>query len=378
MNQIYRVLETQIIESIKNDKKIIVLYGPRQVGKTTLVKKIIDNLNYKTAYANGDEMIYHELFSSRDLKKMLDFVDDNELLFIDEAQNISEIGFSLKILFDHKPGLKIIITGSSSLDLAGKIKEPLTGRTMSFLLYPISLSEIRAMKSKFLINQDVSDFIIFGMYPEILKSETNSTKIARLRELTSAYLYKDILMLTNIKNSDKIFKLLQLLSYQIGQPVSVHELSNSLSLSSETVNNYIDLLEKSYVVFRLSALNKNPRKELSKMNKIYFYDLGIRNALIDNFQPLNARIDKGQLFENFVISEKIKKNAYEQDYSRYYFWRTYGGAEIDFIESKDDFYTAFEIKYGLKNVKAPNSWIENYTNSEFHTINSENYLDYLT
>lgn len=378
MNQIYRVLETQIIESIKNDKKIIVLYGPRQVGKTTLVKKIIDNLNYKTAYANGDEMIYHELFSSRDLKKMLDFVDDNELLFIDEAQNINEIGFSLKILFDHKPGLKIIITGSSSLDLAGKIKEPLTGRTLSFLLYPISLSEIRAMKSKFLINQEVSDFIIFGMYPEILKSETNSTKIARLRELASAYLYKDILMLTNIKNSDKIFKLLQLLSYQIGQPVSVHELSNSLSLSSETVNNYIDLLEKSYVVFRLSALNKNPRKELSKMNKIYFYDLGIRNALIDNFQPLNARIDKGQLFENFVISEKIKKNAYEQDYSRYYFWRTYGGAEIDFIESKDDFYTAFEIKYGLKNVKAPNSWIENYTNSEFHTINSENYLEYLT
>lgn len=378
MNQIYRVLETQIIESIKNDKKIIVLYGPRQVGKTTLVKKIIDKLNYKTASANGDEMIYHELFSSRDLKKMLDFVDDNELLFIDEAQNINEIGFSLKILFDHKPGLKIIITGSSSLDLAGKIKEPLTGRTMSFLLYPISLSEIRAMKSKFLINQDVSDFIIFGMYPEILKSETNSTKIARLRELASAYLYKDILMLTNIKNSDKIFKLLQLLSYQIGQPVSVHELSNSLSLSSETVNNYIDLLEKSYVVFRLSALNKNPRKELSKMNKIYFYDLGIRNALIDNFQPLNARIDKGQLFENFVISEKIKKNAYEQDYSRYYFWRTYGGAEIDFIESKDDFYTAFEIKYGLKNVKAPNSWIENYTNSEFHTINSENYLEYLT
>ncbi|MEZ4906396.1 MAG: ATP-binding protein [Saprospiraceae bacterium] len=372
-----RLLQSSIYNAINNDKKIVILYGPRQVGKTTLINSLIEKLNIKTIKANGDELIYHDVFSTRDLKKMLDFIDDNELLFIDEAQNISEIGINLKILHDNNPQLKIIVSGSSSLDLADKIKEPLTGRSISYLLYPVSISEERQYRSKFDISQNLSDYLTFGMYPEIVSIESRQKKITRLKELASSYLYKDILVLSNIKNSDKIFKLLQLLAYQIGQPVSINELSNSLGLSSETVNYYIDLLEKSFVVYRLSALSNNPRKEISKMSKIFFYDIGIRNTLIDSFQDIEMRNDKGQIFENFIINERIKRNAYLEDYARYYYWRTYGGAEIDFIESKDDRYFAYEIKYRSKKIREPLSWSANYVNSEFKIINPDNFLEYV-
>ncbi|MFZ1456050.1 MAG: DUF4143 domain-containing protein, partial [Saprospiraceae bacterium] len=246
-----------------------------------------------------------------------------------------------------------------------------------YVLFPVALGELRTNKSKFEIRQELSQYLIYGMYPEILTTSTISKKILRLKELASAYLYKDVLMLANLRNNDKIFKLLQLLAYQIGQPVSVHELSNNLGLSSETVNHYIDLLEKSFVIFRLSGYSNNPRKEISKMNKIYFYDLGIRNTLIDNFQPLDQRIDKGQLFENFFIMEKIKKNSYQGDYSRYYFWRTYSGAVVDFIEANDEKLIGYEVKANNKVGKAPKSWLENYKNSTFISINLDNYLQYL-
>jgi predicted AAA+ superfamily ATPase len=370
-----RILKNAIIESIESEHKVIVIYGPRQVGKTTLVNQLLKNYGGKVIRANGDEMIYHDLFSSRDLKKMQDFIDDSDLLFIDEAQNIKDIGINLKILHDKLPNLKIIITGSSSLELASGVKEPLTGRTSSFLLFPISLTELK--QSKFEINRSLSDCLIYGLYPEIVSTPVINKKISKLRELASSYLYKDILTLSNIRNSDKIFKLLQLLAHQIGQPVSINELAISLSLSSETVNRYLDLLEKTYVIFRFSSLSRNSRKEISKMSKIYFYDTGIRNTLIDNFQPLENRNDKGQLFENFIVMERIKMNAYRSDYSRYYFWRSYGGGEIDFIESRDDKYHAFEIKSGSKMTKAPPLWIENYPNSEYHTVNSDNYLDFV-
>lgn len=261
------------------------------------------------------------------------------------------------------------------MELASGVKEPLTGRISSFLLFPISLTELKL--SKFEINRSLSDYLIYGLYPEIVSTSVINKKISRLKELASSYLYKDILTLSNIRNSDKIFKLLQLLAYQIGQPLSINELANSISLSNETVNRYLELLEKSYVIFRLSSLSRNPRKEILKMSKIYFYDTGIRNTLIDNFLPLENRNDKGQLFENFIIMERIKMNAYQSDYSRYYFWRSYGGGEIDFIESCDDKFFAFEIKSGTKLTKPPSSWMENYPNSEYQTVNSDNYLDFV-
>ena len=374
---IHRMLSEDIKDVLANDNKIIVVYGARQVGKSTLIHSIIQDIGVKTAKANGDELAYHGVFTARNLGVMKEFIDDAKLLFIDEAQSIKNIGINLKILHDAMPEIKVIITGSSSIDLASDIKEPLTGRTQSYVLFPVALGELRTNKSKFEIRQELSQYLIYGMYPEILTTSTISKKILRLKELASAYLYKDVLMLANLRNNDKIFKLLQLLAYQIGQPVSVHELSNNLGLSSETVNHYIDLLEKSFVIFRLSGYSNNPRKEISKMNKIYFYDLGIRNTLIDNFQPLDQRIDKGQLFENFFIMEKIKKNSYQGDYSRYYFWRTYSGAEVDFIEAKDEKLIGYEVKANNKVGKAPKSWLENYKNSTFISINLDNYLQYL-
>lgn len=374
---IHRMLSEDIKDVLANDNKIIVVYGARQVGKSTLIHSIIQDIGVKTAKANGDELAYHGVFTARNLGVMKEFIDDAKLLFIDEAQSIKNIGINLKILHDAMPEIKVIITGSSSIDLASDIKEPLTGRTQSYVLFPVALGELRTNKSKFEIRQELSQYLIYGMYPEILTTSTISKKILRLKELASAYLYKDVLMLANLRNNDKIFKLLQLLAYQIGQPVSVHELSNNIGLSSETVNHYIDLLEKSFVIFRLSGYSNNPRKEISKMNKIYFYDLGIRNTLIDNFQPLDQRIDKGQLFENFFIMEKIKKNSYQGDYSRYYFWRTYSGAEVDFIEAKDEKLIGYEVKANNKVGKAPKSWLENYKNSTFISINLDNYLQYL-
>lgn len=308
---------------------------------------------------------------------MKDFADEAELLFIDEAQMIKDIGINLKILHDYQSKLKIIVTGSSSLDLASDIKEALTGRTASLSLYPISSGELRATKSKFELREELPFYMTYGMYPEILTTNSVSQKIQKLKELTSSYLLKDILMLANIRNSDKIYKLLQLLAYQIGQPVSINQHGNTLRLSSETVNHYIDLLEQSFVIFRLSGYSNNPRKEISKMNKIYFYDLGIRNALIDNFQPFDLRMDKGQMFENFFIIEKIKKNSYDKIYGSYHFWRTYGGAEVDFIEHRDSYLYGFEIKANRKISKAPTSWVKDYTNSSFTSVNLDNYLDFL-
>jgi len=374
---IRRILSEEITRSLQEDHKIIVLYGARQVGKSTLIENVLDDLKSKVVTANGDELIYHEVFSSRNLSLMKDFVDGADVLYLDEAQRIKNVGINLKILHDALPALKIIITGSSSLDLASDVKEPLTGRTQSHILYPISLEELRTQYSRFELRQELDQYLCYGMYPEILMTTGGKQKIQRLRELASSYLYKDILMLTNIRNSDKLFKLLQLLAYQIGQPVSVHELARTLGLSSETVNHYIDLMEKSFVVFRLSGYSNNPRKEVSKMNKIYFYDLGIRNTLIDNFQSLDIRPDKGAVFENFFIMEKIKRSSYTNDYARHYFWRTYGGAEIDFIESRDNQLHGYEIKANRKSKNPPKSWIENYENSTFYSVHLENYLDFI-
>lgn len=374
---IQRLLQNKIITSINANRKITVVYGARQVGKTTLIQKVLKKLSYKTLVINADLLKYNAVFSSRDLNKMKEVIDDNELLFIDEAQSIPNIGINLKILHDNLPNLKIIVTGSSSFELANKIKEPLTGRTQTYYLYPISVGELRNSHSIFELKDQIPYYLQYGMYPEIIQMKSRTEKIKHLQELTSAYLYKDVLQLAAIKHSDKIYKLLQLLAFQIGNLVSMHEIGKTLQISHETVNHYIDLLEKGFIIYRLSGYSGNLRKEVTKMNKIYFFDLGIRNALIENFNSLEMRQDVGQLWENFIINERIKKNSYQDFFTNQYFWRTYSGAEIDYIESHSGILDAYEIKWNTKKHSVPKTWIETYKNATYKQIDKNNFLDFI-
>lgn len=374
---IQRLIKKEIIQSLQTSHKVIVIYGARQVGKTTLINSIIENLDKKTIKVNADILQYNTIFSSRNLQSMMEVIDDNEVLFIDEAQNINDIGINIKILYDSLPNLKIIVTGSSSFELANKIKEPLTGRTNTFHLYPISLGELRQTHSPFELKNNLEDYLRYGMYPEIRTIKSNINKESHLRELVSAYLYKDILKLSNIKHSDKIHKLLKLLAFQIGSLVSIHELSKQLKMSHETVSSYIDLLEKGFIIFRLSGYSGNLRKEVTKMDKIYFYDLGVRNMLMENFNPLEFRHDKGALWENFLIIERIKRGHYKKEFSNKYFWRTYSGAELDYIEESNSNLNGYEFKWKSTKFRKPKTWLENYSNTSFKLINNDNFLDFV-
>jgi predicted AAA+ superfamily ATPase len=376
---IERCLKSQIIKRVGDNKnKIILLYGPRQVGKTTLIKEIIAEVSLKTLQVNADEAKYNDVLSSRDLKQLDGLTAGYDLLFIDEAQRIPNIGINLKILHDQRPNLKIIATGSSSFELAQTIAEPLTGRTWTYKLYPISFQELKQSHNSFELDQQKEERMIYGSYPEIFSFKNNEDKQKYLEELSTSYLYKDILELSSIKNSVNVRRLLQLLSYQIGQEVSLTEIGQKLELSKNTVINYIDLLEKSFVLMRLSGLSRNLRKEVTQKDKIYFTDLGVRNILIDNLKPLKERNDVGQLWENFLMIERYKKNIYTNKYFNQYFWRTYTGAEIDYVEDYDGILHGYEYKYNEKRVTAPASWKETYPESTFETINKANYLSFIT
>lgn len=372
-----RLLTSTIEQQIISSDKIIILYGPRQVGKTTLVRELINRLPYQSLAVNADELAYQTALSARDLTQMKLVVEGYELLFIDEAQRIPDVGINLKILHDALPNLKIIATGSSSFELANRTKESLTGRTWTYELFPISLGELRQQQNEFQLQQRLEEFLRFGSYPDTLQLANATDKIRYLRELSSAYLYKDVLEMAPIRHSDKLRKLLQLLAFQVGSEVSLNELGNALSMSKDTVSTYIDLLEKAFVVFRLSGFNRNLRKEVSKMDKIYFYDLGIRNVVIDNFQPLDLRTDVGALWENFLVIERRKRNAYARQFANTYFWRTYTGAELDYVEEANGKLMGFEFKFTRKTAKAPASWLDNYPGASFEVINQENYLSFL-
>ena len=374
---IRRIVQKAIENQLDTNNKVIILYGARQVGKTTLVDTILKDRIIKTVKINADEVRYHDVFTSRDLRKMEELVGNNDLLFIDEAQNIQDIGINIKILHDANPMLKIILTGSSSFELANQTSEPLTGRKRTFTLFPISIGELSGQLTGFEIKQKLDEYLRFGLYPDILNTDNIEDKKIRLKELSSSYLYKDVLQLTNIRNSQKIYKLLQLLALQIGSTVSINKLGNSLNTSNDTVERYIDLLEKSYVIFRRSGFSRNLSKEISKMDKIYFYDLGIRNAILDNFATIELRQDSGAMWENFIMAERLKCNNYSNNDKRSYFWRTYTGAEIDMIEEADGKLFAFEIKYNNKTAKTPKTWKETYNDSEFHTINKDNFLEFI-
>lgn len=372
---IIRFIQQKCLDHLAASRKVMIIYGPRQAGKTTLVKQLSEHSGLKSVYLSADLSRNENLLMQRDLKVLSDLTEGYQLLIIDEAQRVQDIGMVLKILYDELPNLKVIATGSSSFELANKISEPLTGRKQVFHLLPFSLSEISSGLNNYELDQRLEEILIYGLYPEVYTSSTNQKKNI-LEEISESYLFKDVLQLTTVKYISKIRDLLRLLAFQVGQQVSIHELTQKLSLNRETVERYIDLLEKAFVIFRLPAYSRNPRNEVSKMDKIFFYDIGIRNSLIDNYKPLDQRMDVGNLWENFIVAERRKHILNQGLNVQCYFWRTYSGTEIDYVEDGEIGLTGYEIKIGKEKVRIPKTWQEEY-NGNFMLINRSNYLDFL-
>lgn len=364
-------------EDILAKGKVLLIFGARRVGKTTLLKKLLNDSGLKFKLDSGDNIRIQELLSSNDFNKILSYASGYELIAIDEAQEIKGIGMGLKILIDNLPELKIIATGSSSFDLAQKTGEPLTGRKRTITLFPISLIELKTQFNNYELNEQIEDYLIYGMYPEVLTSNSNSEKVEILDELVGSYLLKDILMHDKVKNSKLLSDLIKLLAFQVGNLVSFNELANKLGINIRTVSRYIDLLEKSYVIYRLSSYSKNLRNEISGKSKYYFYDNGIRNAIIKQFNEISLRNDIGALWENFIISERMKKLSYQRLIYNRYFWRNYNQQEIDLIEEVNGELKAYEIKWSKKKTKVPANFTKQYGETGFSIIHRGNYLDFV-
>ncbi len=375
--KIPRAIRNDVAGSLRSGGKVVVLFGPRQVGKTTLARDILADWDGRVLEVSADEQRYIDVLSSRDSTRLRSFVAGYDLLFIDEAQRVPDIGINLKILHDQMPGLRVLVTGSSSFDLAARVREPLTGRTKTYTLYPIAYLELAKMFNAFELNSHLEERMVYGSYPEVFSTEGLDQKAQYLHEIGNAYLYKDVLELSSIRNSAKIRDLLRMLAHQVGSEVSLSELGTALSMSKDTVGMYIDLLEKSFVVFRLGGFSRNLRKEVTRSHKIYFYDLGIRNMVIDNFKPVDQRNDAGALWENFLVIERMKRLAYTHTRAQAYFWRTYTGAEIDYVEDRGGGLFGYEFKYGAKPARCPASWTQTYPNATCELVNRENYLDFV-
>lgn len=372
---INRQLE-KLINSNFDKGKILHIPGPRQVGKTTLLKKISDNIDLSTQWLNGDEADIRAMFSGLTSTKLKNIIGKNKLVIIDEAQRITDIGIALKLLVDNFPEIKIIATGSSAFELANIINEPLTGRKIELFMFPVSFQEMVNHTSLLEESRMLEHRIIYGYYPEVITSLGDETKV--LQRLTDAYLYKDVLAFEKLKKTKLIEKLLQALALQIGNQVSFNELSKLLGVDNQTIERYVDLLEKAYIIFRLPSLSRNIRNELKKSRKIYFYDNGIRNALIRNFNQLSLRQDTGVLWENFLISERFKFISYSGMWMNRYFWRTQAQQEIDYIEEYDGKFYAFEFKWNPKRAgKISKTFIKAYPGCSTNTITTENYFEFL-
>lgn len=375
---IERLLRPRLVDQIRVGGKVVLVYGARQVGKTTLVRQALSELPYKTLSINADEARFIDVLSSRDLRQLRGLVEGYEALFVDEAQRIPEIGINLKLLVDTIPSLRTIVTGSSSLDLASKVQEPMTGRAWVHNLYPIATAELALTQSPFELREGLDERLRFGSYPEVFAYANYEDKRDYLRNLTTSYLYKDVLELGGVRNAAGLRNLVGLLAHQIGQEVSLTELGAQLQMNKETVAAYMDLLEKSFVIFRLSGFSRNLRKEISKQSKVYFWDVGVRNAVIDNHRQLTERVDAGALWENFVVAERLKLIAYARLPIRLYFWRTYDGAEIDIIEEREGALRAIECKWGNAKARLPNSFATAYPGATFETVRPNDFVSYLT
>lgn len=372
---IKRIIEKRFEKAILGERKVIIVYGPRQAGKTTLIKSLLSISAGRYDYFIGDDLQAQNIFSRNELEFLKKTLTGN-LLFIDEAQKIENIGLSLKLIFDNLP-MKIIASGSASFDLANKLNEPLTGRTKTFQLYPLAYSEAEEKYRKTSPETATEEMLRFGMYPKVHVLDSDKEKESYLYEYLNNYLYKDILTFSGVRKPKKVIDLLTLLALQIGREVAISELAQNLSLSQPAVEKYLDILEKMFVIINLRGFSRNLRKEISKTSKYYFVDVGLRNALIRNFNTLNMRSDTGELFENWFIMEKIKAANNFEKTANFYFWRTYDQQEIDLIEERGGKLWGYEMKWKNKSVKAPREWLEAYKNASFMAVNKENYSSFL-
>lgn len=372
---IARHLENKI-QSLLEGKKAIIIMGARQVGKSTLLHQML-GARQDVLWMNGDELDIQELFSNMTSTRIRAILGSKRFLVIDEAQRISDIGLRLKLITDQVPDVQVIATGSSSFELANKVNEPLTGRKREFHMYPLTFGEM-VHHTQFLEEvRMIPHRMIYGYYPEVVSNPGDER--TTLKELSESYLYKDILSLDSINKPDKLVRLLKALALQIGSQVSYNEIGTLIGLDSKTVERYVDILEKSFIIFRLGTFSRNLRNELKASRKIYFWDLGIRNAVIGNLAQVENRNDVGELWENFVISERLKQNAYSGSFAQSYFWRTRLQHEIDYLEEVDGQLKAFEFKWNTSkaNVKCPESFSKTYPDATYQVITPDNIEEFL-
>ena len=372
-----RDIESRVVNKLVANK-VLVLIGPRHVGKTVLIQKILKKIDAPYLLLNGEDMSVQEQLARRTVSHYKNVLQGKEILVIDEAQAIPDIGLILKLIVDSIEGLRIMVSGSSAFDIENKTGEPLTGRKNTFKLYTLSENELNQVETIFEKKDHMHQRLVFGNYPELLKMKTDNEKTSYLNELVNSYLLKDILAFETVQNADKILRLLRLIAFQVGSEVSLQELGNQLNMSKNTVEKYLDLLRKVYVIHKVEGFSRNLRKEVSKSSKWYFFDNGIRNILVANMNPIVLRDDVGKLWENYAIGERLKHLNNTGQIRHAYFWRTYDRQEIDWLEESGGQLSAFEIKWNAsKKVKEPVAFAKGYPNATFEIITPENYLEWL-
>ena len=359
--------------------RVVVLYGPRRVGKTTLIREYHRRHDPEALLVSGEDIAVREYLESQSLAKLRAFVGRRQTLIVDEAQHVREIGLNLKLLADHVDGLRIIATGSSSFDLAQQAGEPLTGRKVTLLLLPLAQLELQGVETAHETRAQLEMRLVYGSYPEVVLMASSEDREIYLRELISSYLFRDILQLEGVRHADKLLRLVQLLAFQVGGEASLSELGSQLGMSRNTVGRYLDLLEKAYVIYGRVGFSRNLRKEIAKSRRYYFYDNGIRNGLVNNFNPLSLRDDAGLLWENYVQAERLKFNLYTGRFAQSYFWRTYDRQEIDLVEERGGELRAAEMKWSARSsARPPKGWRDAYPGSSFRVVGPENYLDFIS
>jgi predicted AAA+ superfamily ATPase len=370
-----RYIKNEILSSLGKPNTVVGIFGARRTGKTFLMQEIEKELGGKVLMVQGENLDVSEILSSQRLIQLKRFTEGFDFLFIDEAQKIPEIGINLKLMIDNIPGLHILVSGSSSFDLRKKIGEPLTGRSHFFHLYPLAQVEL---EENFLQKKENLELrLLYGGYPQVITASSIKERTTILTSIRDGYLLKDILELDNQKDSLFVFNLLRLIAFQIGNDISFSELASRLNVNKKTVMRYLELLEKCYVIFSLQGFSRNLRNEYTKSPRYYFWDNGIRNVLVSNFNSLNLRDDIGKLWENYCISERLKKNHYQQRTVNHYFWRTYDQKEIDLIEESGGNLTGFEFKWTDPKPREPRQFLDTYHHSQFKVITRENYLDFI-
>jgi uncharacterized protein len=378
MNYLERKVE-QEFDTLLQPNKVLVLIGARRVGKTELLKRLLGEIKEPYLFLNGEDATTASTLSNKTVGNYKRLLGKKKLLVIDEAQSIPEIGKILKLIVDEIEGIKIIATGSSVFDLENKLGEPLTGRDVTVKLFPLSQTEFSKDENLIETKEKLSERLILGSYPELQQYVGWTTKAKYLDRLAGSYLIRDILTFERLKRSDKIISLLRLIAFQIGGEVSLQELGNKLGIDKNTVERYLDLLTKVFVLYKVNAFSRNPRKEISKSSRWYFYDNGIRNTLIANVNTMEFRNDQGQLWENYLVSERLKYQSYNGMLVNNYFWRTYNQQEIDWVEERGGKIYGYEFKWNAKNIKgAPSAWKKMYPEASFLTIHPDNYLDFIT